>query len=105
MVGVLAVDDREQVLLLHRHRFITDRGGWDLPAGAAEPGEAPAAAAAWELAEETGLSCEHLEPLARAGGRSDVGPGLRQRQRQVSEFAGKHCRRVGIAVARRADSP
>ena len=54
VVAVLAVDDHDRVLLLHRHRFITDRWGWELPAGAAEPGEDAAAAATRELAEDGG---------------------------------------------------
>ena len=52
VVAVLAVDEQDRILLLHRHRFITDRAGWELPAGAADPDEDPAAAAARELAEE-----------------------------------------------------
>ena len=72
VVAVLAVDHDGRVLLLHRHRFITDRAGWELPAGAAEPGEDPAAAAARELAEETGVTCTQLEPL----GRADLSNGL-----------------------------
>jgi 8-oxo-dGTP pyrophosphatase MutT (NUDIX family) len=66
VVAVLAVDQHDRVLLLHRHRFITNREGWELPAGAADPGEDPAAAAARELAEETGVACGQLELLARA---------------------------------------
>lgn len=66
VVAVLAVDEHDRVLLLHRHRFITDRTGWELPAGAAESGEDPAAAAARELAEETGVTCAQLQLLARA---------------------------------------
>jgi 8-oxo-dGTP pyrophosphatase MutT (NUDIX family) len=72
VVAVLAVDDQERVLLLYRHRFITDRWGWELPAGAAEPGEDPTAAAARELAEETGMHCSSLQPL----GRADLSNGL-----------------------------
>jgi hypothetical protein len=32
-----------RVVLLYRHRFITDRWGWEIPAGSAKPGEDPAA--------------------------------------------------------------
>jgi 8-oxo-dGTP pyrophosphatase MutT (NUDIX family) len=52
--AVTAVVDRDRVLLLWRHRFITDRWGWELPAGWVDPGEDPAAAARREVLEETG---------------------------------------------------
>jgi 8-oxo-dGTP pyrophosphatase MutT (NUDIX family) len=45
-------DDR--VLLMWRHRFLTDRWAWELPMGLIEPGESPAEAAAREVEEETG---------------------------------------------------
>ena len=35
-------DERRRVLLLWRHRFITDTWGWEIPIGRAEPGEDPA---------------------------------------------------------------
>ena len=53
-VVVAMVDDAERVLMLWRHRFITDRWGWELPAGWVEPGEDPATAANREALEETG---------------------------------------------------
>jgi 8-oxo-dGTP pyrophosphatase MutT (NUDIX family) len=49
---IVAQDDR--VLLLYRHRFITDSWGWEIPAGRLEPGETPEQAAAREVLEETG---------------------------------------------------
>ena len=52
-----------RVLLLWRHRFITDRWGWEIPLGRVDPGEAPAAAAARETEEETGWRPGPLIPL------------------------------------------
>lgn len=51
--GVVAVDSGG-VLLIHRHRFITDSTGWEIPAGRVEAGEDPMEAARRETLEETG---------------------------------------------------
>lgn len=54
-VAAAVVTDAEQrVLLLWRHRFLTDTWAWELPMGIVEPGEAPIDAAAREVEEETG---------------------------------------------------
>jgi len=50
----VVLDDSERVLMIWRHRFISDRWGWELPAGLVEPGEDPAETAAREVEEETG---------------------------------------------------
>ena len=42
------------VLLIYRHRFITDTWGWEIPAGRVDDGETPEEAAARETLEETG---------------------------------------------------
>ena len=63
-VAVAAVLDAEdRVLLLWRHRFVTDQWGWELPGGIVDAGEDPAAAAARELEEETGWRPGPLVPL------------------------------------------
>jgi 8-oxo-dGTP pyrophosphatase MutT (NUDIX family) len=50
----LVVRDQGRVLMLHRHRFITDTWGWEVPAGRIEPGETVEEAAGREALEETG---------------------------------------------------
>ncbi len=50
----VVVQDGDRVLLIHRHRFITDSTGWEIPAGRVEMGEDPIEAAARETLEETG---------------------------------------------------
>jgi 8-oxo-dGDP phosphatase len=47
-------DPGRGVLMLWRHRFITDTWGWEIPAGRIEHGESPREAAARETLEETG---------------------------------------------------
>lgn len=60
--GVVVYDPARGVLLMWRHRFITDSWGWEIPAGKVERTEALADAAAREVLEETGWR-PHL-PLA-----------------------------------------
>jgi 8-oxo-dGTP pyrophosphatase MutT (NUDIX family) len=52
--AVVVRDPERGVLLLYRHRFITDTWGWEIPAGRIDPGETPEEAAARETLEETG---------------------------------------------------
>jgi 8-oxo-dGTP pyrophosphatase MutT (NUDIX family) len=64
-VAVVVRDDADRVLLLWRHRFITDTWGWEIPAGWADPGESAEDAARREVGEETGWSPGPLTELAR----------------------------------------
>ena len=52
--GVVVADPARGVLLLWRHRFITDTWGWEIPAGNVEAGESPEVAGTREVLEETG---------------------------------------------------
>ena len=47
-------DPARGILLLRRHRFVTDSWGWEIPGGRVDAGESPADAAARETLEETG---------------------------------------------------
>lgn len=58
-VAVLALDDRERVLLIQQYRRPVRLRDWELPAGLLDvDGEAPLAAAQRELAEEADLVAE-----------------------------------------------
>jgi 8-oxo-dGTP pyrophosphatase MutT (NUDIX family) len=72
--GCVVHDPVRGVLLLWRHRFITDTWGWEIPAGAVDEGETPADAAAREVREETGWragALEHLVSYQPSNGLSD----------------------------------
>ena len=61
--GAVVTDDKDRVLLIWRHRFITDSWGWEVPAGQVDDGETPAEAGARETLEETGWRPGPLRPL------------------------------------------
>ncbi|RLL68841.1 NUDIX hydrolase [Streptomyces sp. Z26] len=70
-----AVNERNEVLLLWRHRFITDSWGWELAAGVVEDGEDVAAAAGREMLEETGWRpgpLRHLMTVEPSNGLADA---------------------------------
>jgi 8-oxo-dGTP pyrophosphatase MutT (NUDIX family) len=61
--GVVVDDPDRGVLLLWRHRFITDTWGWEVPAGRVDAGESAMEAGARETLEETGWRPGPLAPL------------------------------------------
>ena len=63
VVSLVVRDVDRGILLIWRHRFITDRWVWDVPAGKVAPGEAPAAAAARATLEETGWQAGPVRPV------------------------------------------
>lgn len=63
VAAAVVLDGEGRVLLMWRHRFITDTWGWEIPTGIVDEGETPAAAAAREVEEETGWRPGPLTPL------------------------------------------
>lgn len=61
--GCVVHDRQRGVLLLWRHRFITDTWGFEIPAGRIDAGEAPIDAARRECLEEAGWEPLDLVPL------------------------------------------
>lgn len=61
--GAVVTNEHVEVLLLWRHRFITDTWGYEIPIGRINPGEEPIAAAEREFIEETGWRPGPLKPL------------------------------------------
>ncbi|MCM2426877.1 NUDIX domain-containing protein [Streptomyces sp. SID13666] len=60
------VNDQREILMMWRHRFITDSWAWELPMGLIEEGETPDEAAAREVEEETGWRPAPMKPLIYA---------------------------------------
>lgn len=64
-MAVVALDDRQRVLLIRQYRHPARQYLWELPAGLCDhPGEPPLDAARRELAEETGLQAATWSTLA-----------------------------------------
>jgi len=61
--GVLALDDRDRVVLVGQWRYPLELYSWELPEGGGDAAESPFEAMRRELAEETGLSARVWEPL------------------------------------------
>lgn len=62
-VAVLALDDKNNVLMVTQYRYVFGRNMLELPAGKLDPGEDPAAGALRELKEETGAVPGEFLPL------------------------------------------
>jgi 8-oxo-dGTP pyrophosphatase MutT (NUDIX family) len=65
-IGVLAIDERDQVLLVGQHRYPLDAYSWEIPEGGGGPDESALDAARRELAEETGFGVATWRELGRA---------------------------------------
>ncbi len=55
---MLAIDEKERILLVKQFRLPAERDLWELPAGRVDPGETPLQAAKRELHEETGYKAK-----------------------------------------------
>lgn len=62
-VGVLPFLDAETVVLVGQYRYVARGFFWEMPTGAAHPGETDEAAARRELAEEAGYEAERFTKL------------------------------------------
>lgn len=72
-VAVVAMDDTDQVVLVHQYRHPVGRRLWELPAGLLDAaGEDPVVAAQRELSEEVGVTAAEWAVLVDI----DVSPGV-----------------------------
>ena len=60
---MMAVDDKERLLLVRQYRLPANQYLWELPAGKADEGEKVAQAAKRELIEETGVRAKKWKKL------------------------------------------
>jgi len=61
---MMAVDERDRVLLVKQFRLPAEQDLWELPAGRLDPGESALEAAKRELREETGYQAKRWTELA-----------------------------------------
>ncbi len=62
-VGVVALTEDGQVLLVQQYRYPYRQVLTEIPAGKRDPGEDPLTTGRRELAEETGMTADRFEPL------------------------------------------
>ena len=62
-VGIIAIDERGNLLLVNQFRYPAGEILLEIPAGCIDPGETPESAAKRELREETGFNPRDLEKL------------------------------------------
>jgi ADP-ribose pyrophosphatase len=60
---MMAVDEKDHVLLVRQYRMPAGQYMWELPAGKVDEGETPAKAAKRELIEETGVRAKKWKKL------------------------------------------
>jgi 8-oxo-dGTP pyrophosphatase MutT (NUDIX family) len=64
-IGVVAINERDEVVLVGQWRYAVNRYSWEIPRGGSDPGETDMRAAAErELAEEAGVKAAHWQLLS-----------------------------------------
>ncbi|ANI88093.1 DNA mismatch repair protein MutT [Arachidicoccus ginsenosidimutans] len=64
-IGIVALDNENNIFLVGQYRFPTERYSWELPEGGGALDEEPLKAAQRELLEETGLVANDWQELMR----------------------------------------
>lgn len=74
-VGIVIENDKDEILLIHSYRYVTNSIGWEIPAGGIEDGETIQEAAIREALEETGYTVTEPRPICTfnpSNGMSDA---------------------------------
>jgi ADP-ribose pyrophosphatase len=99
-VAVLAIDERERVLVIRQYRHALRSRDWELPAGLLDvEGEEPLAAAQRELAEEADLAAAAWEQLVTIA----VSPGAMSERVLIFEARGLTATTAFARTAEEAD--
>ncbi|ADY53398.1 NUDIX hydrolase [Pseudopedobacter saltans DSM 12145] len=64
-VGIIAIDDADNIALIGQYRFPIEQYSWEVPAGGCPVGTDPLESAKRELLEETGLLAENWAEIQR----------------------------------------
>lgn len=64
-IGIVAMDDQEQIWLVGQYRYVLNAYSWEIPEGGCPHNESPISGAIRELKEETGLEAKQWKELLR----------------------------------------
>lgn len=107
-VGIVALDDREQLWLVGQFRFTLNQYSWEIPEGGAPVGTDPLESAKRELKEETGIAAtewKHLLTMHLSNSVSDelaivyLARGLKEGEAAPEDTEDLHTRQVPLEEA------
>ena len=107
-VGIVALDDHEQLWLVGQYRFTLNQFSWEIPEGGAQVGTDPLESAKRELKEETGVYAtdwKHLLSMHLSNSVSDelaivyLATGLKEGEAAPEDTEDLYTRQVSLEEA------